>query len=880
MIALPVAALAFAAVTYDMFELRPGEKADRVMGTGQALVIWPYDGPALQDPTQLAYIPGGGLGEASSATAEPPALDRLLALLPAGTRAVSDQIGHLNVHTATGTGSVSAELVDYADPLARGLYRPVSGRAPANPDEIALTPAASHRIGAGVGGTVRLADGSRTFHVVGIAENPDKLQAETIIARPGALPASVLSADRGNLRWIVATPAPLTWVAVKQLNTHGVVAVSRQVLAHPPGAAERYPEFKTGDSDAGAFAAILVGGLAMLEIVLLAGPAFAVGARRRRRDLALVAASGGTPAHLRRIVLADGVVLGAVAAVAGVASGIAIAVAGRPLIEAHLSHSRAGGFRVYPLALAVLAGLAVTTGVLAAVVPAWISSRQDVVAALSGRRGITRSRRRWVVVGVLVMAAGAATSAVGAWRISAVIILAGLIGAELGLVLCTPAVVGLVTRIGRWLPLAPRIALRDTSRNRTAAAPAIAAVLAAVVGTIAVGVVISADDERATHDYRTSGRPGDVGLHSGSKTGPGSGRSMAPETLATVRAILPVRQIADIDFPMCGDEGCLVEPRMPADRDCPYSSQRLQRDPTPAEQRAARRDHRCDGLGQIATYFGGGFRSPSGMTVVVDAAAAGVVTNLPARDADQAAAALRAGQVVVGDPGYLDNGRVTLTIETAAPRGSRGEQRTVTAPGFALPDRPAAPITMMTPATARSLGLGSQWWATVVTTTRMPTVAEQDRLQAALGTEYGVKVEEAPQRSTPALIVLIIVAGVITLGAAAIATGLTAADGRADLATLAAVGASPRVRRALSLSQSGVIAGLGSLIGVVAGLGASLAVLAALNQRYADLWPAPTPYPLTVPWLSVAVALVVVPLIAMLGAGLLTRSRLPIERRL
>jgi len=41
------------------------------------------------------------------------------------------------------------------------------------------------------------------------------------------------------------------------------------------------------------------------------------------------------------------------------------------------------------------------------------------------------------------------------------------------------------------------------------------------------------------------------------------------------------------------------------------------------------------------------------------------------------------------------------------------------------------------------------------------------------------------------------------LAAAAIATGLATADGRADLATLGAVGASPRVRRLMSLSQSG-----------------------------------------------------------------------------
>ena len=125
--------------------------------------------------------------------------------------------------------------------------------------------------------------------------------------------------------------------------------------------------------------------------------------------------------------------------------------------------------------------------------------------------------------------------------------------------------------------------------------------------------------------------------------------------------------------------------------------------------------------------------------------------------------------------------------------------------------------------------------------------------------------------------ILAIVAGVVTL-ATALATGLAAADGRADLAALAALGTSPRMRRALSLSQAGVIAGLGSIIGTLAGLGTAIAVLITLNQATADAWPVQQPLPIIVPWLNIGTALVVVPLIAMLGAGLLTRSRLPIER--
>jgi putative ABC transport system permease protein len=88
------------------------------------------------------------------------------------------------------------------------------------------------------------------------------------------------------------------------------------------------------------------------------------------------------------------------------------------------------------------------------------------------------------------------------------------------------------------------------------------------------------------------------------------------------------------------------------------------------------------------------------------------------------------------------------------------------------------------------------------------------------------------------------------------------------------------MRRGLSLSQSGVIAGLGSVLGAVAGLGAALAILLAMNLRYVDIWPSPPPMPIAIPWPSLLIGLLVVPGVAIAGAGLLTRSRLPIERRL
>jgi putative ABC transport system permease protein len=876
MLGLPVAALAFAAAYTDTFALTPAERAERLMGTAQAVMVGPFDGPVHQDPTDLALSGPTGPAPSPARPAEPPSVERLQALLPPGTRAIRDQTGTILVRTTAGSGDLGTRVLDYADPLARGILRQLTGRAPANPNEVALTPAAARRVGAGVGGTVRLADGSHTFRVVGTVEDPTDLEATTLVL-PTAPPPGTLSDDRGELRWLVATPGPLTWAQVKQLNTHGLVAVSRHVLAHPPSQAERYPEFTGGNRFAAAVPGLL-GGLAMLEIILLAGPAFAVGARRRRRDLALVAAAGGSPAHLRRIVLADGVVLGGVAAALGTGLGVAVAAAGRPLLEEHLLHSRSGGFRVFPVALAGLAGLAVATGLLAALVPAWVSSRQDVVTALAGRRGITRSRRRWVVLGVALAAAGAAVSAAGAARSQATVILAGLFVAELGLVLCTPAFVGLVARLGGVLPLAPRIALRDTSRNRTAAAPAISAVMAAVVGSLTVGVMLTASTERARDDYRSVTRPGDVVLDRTGKIG--RGRPVPAPAVAGLRHTMPVEQVRRIGLP-CDLQECAVRPRISAIQQCPYSPEVLRRDPTPDEQRAARHDARCDGLGGLYRYFQ--YSVTDTFTLVVDPDAVGAVTGLEAEDAERAAAALRAGKVVVDHPRYLHHSQVTLTITTVNLfEKDKGKTRTVTTPGFVLPHRPRAPITLMTWQTARSLGLRAAASMVLATTGRMPTVAEQDRLQAALGNTAGVYVERGPrQRSdSRSLLLLAIVAGVITLGAAAIATGLAAADGRADLSTLAAVGAAPRVRRGLSLSQSGVIAGLGSLLGALAGLGGAIAVLFALNRGYADMWPAPTPYPVTVPWINLGVALLLVPVVAMLGAGLLTRSRLPIERRL
>ncbi|MEJ3744048.1 FtsX-like permease family protein [Actinomycetes bacterium KLBMP 9797] len=875
MIALPVLALTFAAASYDMFQLTPDEKATQLLGTADARVEWAGTGTVTQSPDAESYSIDG------SPVIDAVADKDVLAQLPGGGRVTQTGLGMIELRTAAGVGRLNTREVDLGSPLVDGFATLLDGRAPTGTSEVALTRQAVGRLDAGVGDTVQSVDRSRSWTVTGIVEFPSQLQ-ETIAFPAGAMPAES-DAFSPNV-WLWDAPGPVTWTQVRELNQHGFVVLSRAVLRDPPPAAA----LQTTDATEAVAIGGLVAGLGVLEVVLLAGPAFAVGARRRQRELALVAANGGTPAHLRRIVLADGVVLGALAAAVGLVLGVLAAFALRPLIELYVVQARAGGYRVFPLALLAIVGVAVGTGLLGALVPAFTAARVNVVAALTGRRGVHRSRKRWLALGLALVAGGTGVAAYGAWESSPNVILAGLIVGQFGLVLCTPALVGLIARLGRVLPLTPRIALRDTARNRAAAAPAIAAVMAAVAGSVAIGVILTADSARLDATYRASMPLGNARITHFDRSHDITKPDPIPDldtVAATARRHLPAAGTAQIGWAVCADippakrRECGLGTRLPKDQECPYANDTgvpLSR----ADQRAARRDARCaHGMG---AWGGGGIQVGDGSVVPA-------LTGATGAELARARATLDAGGVVVDNPRYLVDGKVTLELYDPTADGDgtitpekAAKLRTLVVPGYAPRVDGVAFGTIVSPAAVRAAGYAVEFNGIVVATERMPTQDERDALSAALfELNAGLQstVEARPSAgSDPIMLILAAAAGLITLGAAGIATGLAAADGRADLATLGAVGASPGVRRRLSLSQSGVIAGLGSVLGVLAGLGASVAVLVAYNQASADRWPVDPPYPLGVPWTTVAVVLVV-PVVAMLGAGLLTRSRLPVERR-
>ncbi|MEW2374683.1 FtsX-like permease family protein [Micromonospora sp. NPDC047812] len=861
MITLPVLVLTFTAVSWRMSELTPAERTDRQLGAADAELRWMVRQP-------IAQSAWGDAWQADREDAPPTGAvtaEQVTALLPAGSRVVplrrwvsfDARVGERIDDTIVG------RAVDLTDPLGRGLVRFRSGRAPTGPDEIVVSPAALRRLDARLGGAVTSGDGARSWRVVGVAEYPDDLGAVVTLH-----PSEGRMETEPDTSWLVDLPGPPDEGLFRRLNGHGILVHARtpapasDVVAFGPDA--RLPMDVEGMS-----VSVLVGGLGLLEVVLLVGPAFAVGVRRRRRDLALVAVAGGDDAHLRRIVLADGVVLGALGAAVGVALGVAAAFAGRPLVEQHLYGARFGAYRCWPEALAAIAAVAVLAGVLAALAPAWTAARQDVVAGLAGRRTPPAHRRRWLTAGVALAVGGAAVAAFGAARTAPAVILAGLVLGELGLVFATPTLVGLLARLGRSLPLAPRIALRDASRNRSSTAPAISAVMAAVAGSVAIGVYLASDDARSATMYRPALPAGTVLVTS---HGPNEPPAL-PRVAEAARAHLGVRAVAPLAEPGCGGpdtDPCVVSPVLPAERACPWApGDRL----SPAQQRRARADARCT---VPEEHLGGYFH-----VVVDDGTALPVLTGAAPAEVAAATAVLRAGGAVVTDPRYVRDGRVDVRV--THPGQVRPDNPTsTTVAGYPLPTGLGAHRLLLSRPAAERLGLTVRPLGWAITADGVPDEDRQNRFLAAvrpLGAQVEIERGALADTGRPLLLLLAAAAGVVTVGAAGIATGLAAAEGRADLSTLAAVGAGPGLRRLLSLCQSGVIAVLGSALGIVAGLGSASIILTALNRRYAGLWPVAEPYPVVVPWTTLGV-LVVVPLVAMLGAGLFTRSRLPVERRL
>jgi putative ABC transport system permease protein len=506
MIALPVLALTAADVMARTMQLSTTEKINRALGHADAEVSV-LGGQVTQAPSGGGYSSDSGFATPGT-TAFSTGLDRLRRSLPAGSR----MIERVNGSAPAGTGkrlvpAVEITGLDLRDPMTTGLVRVTRGKAPADTTEAAVTDHLAARLHLSPGSALTV--GAKRFTVVAIAHNPQAVKDDLVVTLPAAVP--VKPSDT-SVTFLVTSPTPITWAAVQRLNHIGVGVMSRYVVEHPPAGVPSTDASTLASRAREVGIATVAVGLAMLEVVLLAGATFAVGARRQRRDLALVAAAGGDERDIRRVVLAGGFVLGVVGAAIGVGCGVVVGKAAVPL-AAQLADRDPGHFDLRLLEIALIALLGVGTGVAAAILPARTAARDDVVAALTGRRGVVATARRVPLAGVAMIVLGGIAAAYAAHPPARfTMVLAGAVVAEIGVVICAPAVVGAAGRAARLLPLPMRLAVRDASRHRGRTGPAVAAVLAAVAGSVAVSAWVTSQVAYDRESYRPQLRVGQSAL--------------------------------------------------------------------------------------------------------------------------------------------------------------------------------------------------------------------------------------------------------------------------------------------------------------------------------------------------------------------------------
>ncbi|TNM38548.1 ABC transporter permease [Nocardioides albidus] len=841
LVCLPVLAVAAAAVVWRTADVSGAEGVDRRMGTAAALVSGSGTTAVLQafDPDSIT----SWLGEEEHVSTE----EEVRSVLGSERTLVPLAQEYLAYETRRGRADLLVTQTELADPLTHGLLRLTDGRYPRTTGEIVVNAAAARR-GPGLGETIAVmrsgSDGEiRTeLRVVGIAESATTRDRPAAAVLPGAV-----GAPDDQPRWLVGG-GPVTWDDVRALNAVGLFAASRQVLSDPPPDSELPPEMVSHApvDETTVTALVLVTTMVLLEVVLLAGPAFAVRARAQARTLALVAASGGTPAQARRTVLASGVVVGLLGGVLGVLLGIGLGALLMPLAQ-RLQGTWFGPFEVPWTLLLVVAAFGLAAAVLAALVPAYSASRQDVVAVLAGRRGEGRPSRRSPVLGLVLIAAGVGSGVAGsgAGGASPPLVAASALLSVLGMVLVVATAVALVGRVARSWPLAVRFAARDAARHRTRTVPAIAAVGATVAGVVTLGIALNSQQAADERDYDPQFAHGYGVVQVEPEADPSAVRRVVAGRLpdARVEELTGVRSDSEAGW-------------------------------TEIAFQVAGEDLMVQTTGAFGTQYLVGSSVPA-------------VTGLDPAARERADSALAEGRVVLlrGSEDEAGEGAAAVDLVRAVVRvsdedGTPRDGASVEVPATTVPAggqiAPAAAI--LPPEVAGELGLSVGPTALAIAPT-VPGTAQAD-LDEALATLPGtgvLYVERGfrPDDSVRILQwVLAVLGGVLMLGGTLTATFLALSDARPDLATMSAVGARPRTRRRVAASYALVVGLVGALLGAPVGFIPGIAVSRPLSRGDdgATL--------LAVPWPLLAVVVVGLPLLTAAAVGLCARSRLPLVARI
>ncbi|MFI8634030.1 FtsX-like permease family protein [Microbacterium sp. NPDC077663] len=840
LIALPIAGMAGVAVMVSSTFATPAERVMVELGRMSAWVepLWPAESGFWQkpdDPYEYGNASQWG-GSDGSSTAELPS-DPTAALAP-GTEVVPVSFGEERIETVAGNARVRALAGDVTDDRFEGAYALTDGRAPSDDGEVVVTPAVLERAGLTIGGTLTLTDGERVT-VSGTFDDATAADADLVLA--------FCDAGRYSPIRSFLPDADIDSVRLSALNAAGFGVYARDLVLDPPPFERPFDDFSistTAEQDRQRELALAAGvgggGLAAgYMVVMLAGAAFAVSARRQQRALAIAASVGAEPRDLRRIVLLQGAVLGLVAG--GV--GLAVGVGGAGVLMRLLDNGSATmfwGFHVPWLLLAGVLIFAVLVGSASAWVPARTVGRSDTITALRGARRpmtVTAVRPLWgsvlIVIGVAVtIVSGVAAGAISIsdtipWDsplrwIPTVGIIGGPILAQVGILVSGRWLLWLASRLLSKVGLAARLASRDAVANGARTVPAFAAIGATVfVGVFAVAMgMMSA--EQSARNYTYSAPVGTVVADISAMGDPLLAADDAQDAAESVDQLFTSSGATAIGVVSAEQPLYFAESvdDIPADLEHVMLVAPARSLVSPDEEGSRGFVYTGNATDNLSVVAADDLDVAMGVTLTTDQRAA-----------------YAAGAVIVADDRYITDGQVDVAAWSArdAYEGTtpsniwadeetadRQWERTATALSVAAPHQNI--VAAIAPATAREWGVTAVSRQVLAVFPEGSDVNSQDRLYAlAEGfdtDEYQVSMwrETGPTSAAVWLVPLLSAVAVLVLGASAVALGLARFERRPDDATLAAVGGTPGLRRRIGLWQGLVIAGFGTFAGAAAGI--------------------------------------------------------------
>jgi putative ABC transport system permease protein len=207
----------------------------------------------------------------------------------------------------------------------------------------------------------------------------------------------------------------------------------------------------------------------------------------------MLAAIGATQKHLRLVLITNGAIVGAIAALCGTVVGLALWVLFAPTLESAVDH-RVDRLSLPWLLIAMTILLALFGAIAAAWWPGRTVARLPVTLALSGRPPKPRPARHSAIAAAALIAVGIGCLALSN-RDRPPLIVTGIVATIIGCLLIGPLAIRVFTGLAGRVSIAPRLALRDLVRYQARSGAALAAVTLAL--GIAATIVIIASAEAA-----------------------------------------------------------------------------------------------------------------------------------------------------------------------------------------------------------------------------------------------------------------------------------------------------------------------------------------------------------------------------------------------